>query len=325
MQFINGVLWTWHPREAKEARRTQMQIRIGRRSGHQPPDERLRIGRWSHASGVLVRMRRIALQLHNRHRSLRDAGAHGLSVLILIFALAVWCIDASPSRWPLLDGSPQSASRPSWESAARSQTVILAYINQRWNPNDPWTRGRGVTGSWPGIPDAFFLKGKKPSVDVSMSPLLTDKSRDNPREELGRGQAAYQSWPDFDCAALYRDKTGVRLYLHFSPQFDGALQDVIVSKISRHRARLVRQDLAGLRVPPGLRLGDTRGRVEHALGQPSERDRFGQYDIAFYLQRPVPLPDSPGKVYANAEAFVYRAGKIVEIWIRYWSTGKMGG
>jgi hypothetical protein len=205
--------------------------------------------------------------------------------------------------------------------------VMLAYMNHRWHRQDDLTVGPGTLGFWPDIPDTFFLKGTKQAVSDEFRPLIVKgKTSSDVTDEIGEGQRAYQSAPEDSCASVYRDKTGVRLFLNYEPMFHGGFGAVLLSNVSRHPAKRIRQNLARLRTGEGLRLGDTQTRVERRLGSPSERDRFGGYDIVFYLEKPQKIAGS-SQVNArqgNAQAFMYRAHKVVEIWMVIWTTERSG-
>ncbi len=233
---------------------------------------------------------------------------------IICFSVAIpqvsYAREESPSK-----GLSNIRLRAKNSLSARNTAIVLSYIHYRWNQKSP--------GGWPAIPASFFLRGNKPSVGFALRPLIVEgKPSSDVEDELGAGAKVYESEPRYDGAYAYRDKKGIRLLLRYSPAFHGGFGEVLLSKVSHHQAKLVRQDLYGLRTNSGIGIGDTKAKVLRHLGKPSDHARFRGYDIALYLQKPEKVPDSPQSKarQGTANAFVFHKDKIVEIWMADWTT-----
>ncbi len=144
---------------------------------------------------------------------------------------------------------------------------------------------------------------------------MLDAVRPDAGNNIGEGYVAYKADGDVYGAHFYRDRTGSRLVLFDGPY--GGIDEAILSRISRHPAKLVKRNLSDLRTGPGVGLGDTERQVLDNMGSPSESDHYHGYHILWYLSEP---EDDRGHKAGDAKAIALSRGHVVEIWLESWST-----
>jgi hypothetical protein len=173
---------------------------------------------------------------------------------------------------------------------------------------------------YPPEPEAFLAKGRKTMVDRGLAKDLGSRAPDYPWDALGEGNYV-GNYLDDTGAHFYRDGSGLRLIALDGPEF--GCDTIILSAVSRHPARLVSRDFRKLRTDCGIGIGDTESRVRERAGKPSEHNRFGEYQIFWYLARPHSFIEPVlRRRYSAGEdaAYALRKGKVVEIWLYQWDT-----
>jgi hypothetical protein len=191
-------------------------------------------------------------------------------------------------------------------------SVLLGFASHTWGL--PW------------VPDEFLARGNKRTVDQGFPSFVTVAQLGGEPDvwtALGNGLRV-EDYLGGQGGEFHRDRSGVRLIALESPVF--SCDTIILSAVSRHAARLGKRDYRRLHTDLGVRLGDSPRRLRRLVGAPSRRDRFEEYEIHWYLGRPRPVvvPGSSPFREGAAAAYVLRQGKVVEIWLHYWTTEKLG-
>ncbi|MBE9566132.1 MAG: hypothetical protein IMF16_05235 [Proteobacteria bacterium] len=189
-------------------------------------------------------------------------------------------------------------------------SVLLAFMYDKWGVSNP--------------PVAFLSSGEKLSVDTDLGTRLSFReSTPHAWHVLGDGLYV-RDYLDRPGAEFYRDQTDVRLIALVGPYL--GCDTMIVSAESRHVAQLLQEHLVSLRTTSGVGLGDSAHCVLELLGRPSHRNRFGAYDILWYLQQPKRWPIHVGSrkgqvdLTGRATAYALKDDEVVEIWLHTWST-----
>jgi len=260
-------------------------------------------------------------------RGTGGAVVHARSLLIgmlsmVIFIVSLAACSTPPGSSPIFsEGGALAADKRRFDEAAgrwlvsftpRDDSVLLAFMFRKWE--GPWA------------PEEFLLKGKKARVDRRLSEKISlEKGRENVWDVLGQGLYV----PDYQVtygAAFYRDRKGIRLIALEGPHF--ASDTIILSSESKHPARLVKGDFAGLRTNSGITLGTSAQRLRKLLGAPSARHSFREYEILWFLQKPTHQPSlgpgHPPYKQGYAAAYALKRKKVVEIWLHLWSTERSG-
>ena len=249
--------------------------------------------------------------------------ARGVGAGVILAALLVVVAHAS------MHGKGQAKGRPAaravvprrfdsrtarWSApfTPTEDSVLLALMFGRWQ--------------WPSAPDEFLAKGNKRTVDQGFPSFVTVAQLPN-RPDVwtvpGKGLRVDDYLGDRG-GVFHCDREGVRLIALESTVF--SCDTIILSAVSRHAARLGKRDYRRLHTDLGVRLGDSARRLRRLVGAPSRRDRFEEYEILWYLGEPKPVvvPGSSPFREGAAAAYALKQGKVVEIWLHYWNTEKLG-
>ncbi len=178
------------------------------------------------------------------------------------------------------------------------------------------------TWGWRSPDEDFLLTGAKPNVDTKLG-QWTFAEGGKALAGVGKG---LQLWCGGGGAEhRYRDASGTRLLAEEGVEID----TLILTQRSPYDAQLVKRDLSSVATESGIQLGDSRERVVAVLGDASRISRFPPYEILWYLGKPTHehpgYPDHPDYDWDHAAAYAFEKGRVVEIWLHFWSTEACGG